>query len=354
MTEIKGLPTDTLPVLMTRDHRIAHSFGLSLRELLFGHTMLPYGIAFMKPDYREKVLHVLLEGDPAVGVAPSFAQSSTKFAPYLQFCHQCVESDLARFGTAYWHRAHQLPGGALCVHHGVPLRVSMLRASQPGRLVLPDEVEDAQASQVVLPHAIALDLTRLSYAALREKLPVRNWPQYYRSRAAELGFGYDVKILAGGVLAADFHEFYGGQFLGYLGLDFNPLARGSRWPASLLHGSIRNVISLRHILLNVFLNRVKSASKPVQDLFAYPKRKRFDWAVREREVLCMLEALKAQCHEEGRRMSIAELSAHVKSRSYLWSMRKNMPAVAAWMETFKASELSERKTGGRWKGWTRR
>lgn len=35
-----------------------------------------------------------------------------------KICLSCVESDLARFGIAYWHRQHQLPASLLCAEHG--------------------------------------------------------------------------------------------------------------------------------------------------------------------------------------------------------------------------------------------
>lgn len=348
MTALKGIPTDTLPVLMTRDHGIARAFGMSLRELLFEHTLLPYGAAFMPASLRELVLHDLLEGDPSLGVAPALAQSSTKFAPCLQFCTECAAVDLARFGTTYWHRVHQLPGVPLCVHHGMPLWVSTLRASQPRRLVLPGEVDERRVPRAALPRDLASELTNFSYAALKGRLPVQMWPQYYRVRAAELGFGYDLKLLAGGQLAADLRAFYGRGFLEGLGLDFDPLVR-TPWPARILRVSKHNVAPLRHVLMNVFLSRVRGASKPVPDLFARPQRKRFDWAAREREVLRKLEELKAQHEAAGGRVSLAEMSARVSSPGYLWGagVRCKMPAVAAWVKEFKASELSAKKTGGR-------
>lgn len=347
MTAIKGLPTDTLPVLMTRDHGIAQAFGMALEELLAEHTLLPYGVAFMPVDLRMQVMRDLLEGDPYLGVAPALAQSSTKFVPYLQLCPECMAGDLARFGTTYWHRVHQLPGVSLCVHHGVLLWASRLRASHPRRIVLPGEVRDGHALQVGLSRDIALDLMGFSYAALKGRLPVQVWPQHYRLRAAELGFGYDLKLLAGGQLAADLRAFYGREFLEGLGLDFDPLARNSPWPARILRGSKSNVVPLRHVLMSVFLNRVKGASKPAPDMFARPQRKRFDWAAREREVLRQLEELKGQCQAAGVRMSLAEMSTRVSSPGYLWGVRRQMPEVSAWMDAFRASDLSERKAGGR-------
>ncbi|MGB7399039.1 TnsD family Tn7-like transposition protein [Castellaniella sp.] len=339
----------TVPAVMTREPRIAQAFGMSLRKLLHGHTLLPYAVTFMEPNIRTAVLNALFDVGAGVGTSPAVAQSSTKFKSYLQFCPGCVHSDERRYGVAYWHREHQLPGVVLCLHHGEGLWVSGLRVNQPRRIVPPSETLAASELPSVLPRGVAEQITRFSYKALAGRVKSRSWVLHYRRRAADLGYGYDVRLLAGGVLAADLRDFYGCAFLDSVGLDFDPAAQTTTWPAALIRAGKYNVVPLRHLLLNVFLDNCVRASKPVSDLFARPQNKPFDWAAREREVLRKLEELKALCQAAGGRMSLAELSTQVSSPHYLWAqgVRNEMPAVSAWMKEFKASELSKRKTGGR-------
>lgn len=137
------------------------------------------------------------------------------------------------------------------------------------------------------------------------------------------------------------------EYLRALGLDFDPVACKLPWPAMILRPSKPNFITLRHVLMNVFLDRVSGASKPVPDLFSRTHRKPFDLAAREREVLHRLEELTVEYQASGRRVTLGELSARIRSPLYLQRARTRMPLLRAWIVEFKASELSLRKTGRR-------
>lgn len=344
-----GKPTDSMPVMMTQEPGVARAFGLSLEELLYAHTVLPYALAFMPADTRTAITRALFDESWRPYATPPLVGSSTKFISHLQFCPRCVTEDGKRYGITYWHREHQLPGVRFCLPHGVVLRMSNLRVGRPREMVLPHEVGGSQELPAVVPHRVAMRIARLSCDALRGKVPVQSWPAHYRMRAAELGYGYDMKLLAGSLLASDFHAFYGREFLGTLGLNFDPLARHASWPGLMLRASKCNATPLRHILVNVFLDCCHGASKPVPDLFSRPHIKQFDWAARELEVLRRLEELKAKYQVVGGRVGLGELSAQVSGPHYLWTagVRNKMPAVSAWMKAFKASDLSMKKTGGR-------
>jgi hypothetical protein len=344
-----GKPTDSMPVMMTQEPGVARAFGLSLEELLYAHTVLPYALAFMSADTRAAITRALFDESGRTYATPPLVGSSTKFISHLQFCPRCVTEDSERYGIAYWHREHQLPGVRFCLPHGAVLRVSDLRVGRPREMVLPHEVGGSRELPAVVPHRVGMRIARLSCDAMRGKVPVRSWATHYRIRAAELGYGYDMKLLAGSLLASDLRTFYGARCLAAFGLDFDPQTRRTHWPASMIRGGNKNATPLRHVLLNVFLDCCRGASKPVPDLFLRPQVKQFDWAAREREVLRRLEELRAKYQAEGGRVGLRELSAQVSGPHYLWTagVRNKMPAVSAWVKAFKASDLSMKKTGGR-------
>ena len=47
----------------------------------------------------------------------------------LKFCPRCVEEDVKKCGTAYWHRVHQLPLVTACSEHGDKLHSIVLKRS---------------------------------------------------------------------------------------------------------------------------------------------------------------------------------------------------------------------------------
>lgn len=341
-----GKPTDSMPVMMTQEPGVARAFGMTLEELLCAHTVLPYALAFMPADARTAVTCALFDESRQAYATPSLVRSSTKFVSHLQFCPRCVTEDSMRYGIAYWHREHQLPGVRFCLPHGEVLRVSGLRVGRPREMVLPHEVGGACEIPALVPHRVAQRIARLSCDALRGKMPVRSWSTHYRMRAAELGYGYDVKLLAGGLLSDDLRTFYGAQCLAAFGLDFDSQTRITPWPASMIRSGDKSATPLRHVLLTVFLDCSRGASKPVPDLFLRPKRY-YDWGAREDKVLRDLEVLRLEYQALGVRVSIRDLSARLGHPLILNHLRRKLPRLAVWIDEFKASELSVHKTGGR-------
>lgn len=344
-----GKTIDLMPVMMTCEPGVARAFGMSLEELLCAHTVLPYALAFMTTEARTAITSVLFDESGRGYATPSLIRSSTKFVSLLQFCPCCVAEDSKRYGFAYWRREHQLPGVRFCLPHSEILRISGLRVGRSREMVLPHEVERSHELPALTSHRVAMRIARLSCDALRGRTPVRSWFMHYRMRAAELGFGYDMKFLAGGLLSSDFRAFYGAQCLAAFGLDFDPQAQIAPWPARMLRGGNKSSTPLRHVLLNVFLDCCRGASKPVPDLFVRPKRF-YDWAAREDRVLRDLEELRLEYEVQGVRVKITELSARLGHPLMLNHLRNKLPRVAAWLDEFKASELSVHKTGGRRKG----
>jgi hypothetical protein len=66
-------------------------------------------------------------------------ESQVNLSANWRYCPMCMEEDRSRYGTAYWHNAHNLPFVTHCTHHNVPLvQVSGLKSisslSMPNRL----------------------------------------------------------------------------------------------------------------------------------------------------------------------------------------------------------------------------
>jgi len=53
---------------------------------------------------------------------PGLERALMLLRPYVYLCRWCVQEDLQRYGMAYWHRDHQLPGNFWCSIHGSPLK----------------------------------------------------------------------------------------------------------------------------------------------------------------------------------------------------------------------------------------
>lgn len=93
---------------------VAGITGLSPRELLRAHTLVPYGVAALPSESARRILAELARGG-------ALAQSPVLGKIARHWCDACVREDLAAYGESYWHRCHLLPGVTLCHRHGTPL-----------------------------------------------------------------------------------------------------------------------------------------------------------------------------------------------------------------------------------------
>lgn len=103
-------------------------------SLALGHTVLPLLLAFRSFTDRTDALAAMRS--PRLGALKSrlgLPASGFGAACYLKACPACVREDTARFGTAYWHLSHQLPGAWFCLDHHEWLRVSSADRARQGR-----------------------------------------------------------------------------------------------------------------------------------------------------------------------------------------------------------------------------
>lgn len=88
--------------------------GMSPRELLWSHTLVPYGVAALPPALSRRVLSALTRGRE-LNESPVLGKIGR------HWCDVCLRHDLATYGEPYWHRSHLLPGVTTCHLHGTTL-----------------------------------------------------------------------------------------------------------------------------------------------------------------------------------------------------------------------------------------
>lgn len=93
---------------------LARVTNLSPRELLSAHSLAPYGTAGLDPATARRTMIDLTCGR-TLRRSPPLGRITRRW------CEACVRCDLAKYGIAYWHRCHLLPGVTTCCWHGNPL-----------------------------------------------------------------------------------------------------------------------------------------------------------------------------------------------------------------------------------------
>lgn len=93
------------------------------RQLAFQHTLLPFYSAFSGRTAQNKLLDTMLYGfqKKIFGHVGTHLRKTGERSN-LQFCPECIKSDMETYGEPYWHRIHQAPGVLVCPWHRIKLR----------------------------------------------------------------------------------------------------------------------------------------------------------------------------------------------------------------------------------------
>lgn len=227
------------------------------------HTTLPYYIPFHSAERIEHATAVMLgRRSGQVPHTLGIWASTVKAPTHLNYCEACRVADREEFGTAYWHRVHQLPGVFVCPEHALPLRRSPFeRASHTSRRVLHalEHLPTSGAAEVL--SSIAADPMHLEQIAedSRWLLVTCVGPHgadalrdRHRSLASAAGFlskGGKVRI---DKLRTALIAHYGQPFLEEIGCNLVPRAP-TDWLGRLLRSLTKTVHPLQHILVARFL-----------------------------------------------------------------------------------------------------
>jgi hypothetical protein len=129
--------------------------SLGVDSIIARHTLLPYFQPFLTGhQFANAQFQMAYRGGNGLKTKLGIIASRVEITSRTRFCPTCLITDVRDYGTAYWHRVHQLPGVWICPHCQTPLLVvdHQWRARGPRRLYLPQD-EDIQA------HAHSLRLT---------------------------------------------------------------------------------------------------------------------------------------------------------------------------------------------------
>ncbi len=163
--------------LASLTERTFDAWGLSAEDVAARHTLLGYYTYFQGQNVRQAVLASMCErggfNQVRLGVCAGSALSPKRF----RLCPQCYEEDRARYGEAYWHRSHQLPGVLVCDRHGVVLQETNVPFRPAGRHEYVAAPQDLSHTHL---HPLAGTLQRSEFAqriAMRSALLLQLAPR---------------------------------------------------------------------------------------------------------------------------------------------------------------------------------
>lgn len=167
---------------------LAGALGLSVPELLTGHTLEPLirvNSPPIAPDRASPLDHGLLAAIQQTEVS---VQGRS-----LRLCSSCVREDLGFWGYSYWRRSHQLHGVRWCLKHRCGLQDVHDRCAEN---LFPEECEAAVRAPLTYIHSEPVRRFADICVGLLEiegRIPV--WQSRYRMRRQTSALGLRLSLL---------------------------------------------------------------------------------------------------------------------------------------------------------------
>ncbi len=100
--------------------QLPQSSQLTVESLIKRNTLYPLFRSFLTPveiySFKD-----LLRSKSSTSISQTAKISDKERNRVLKFCPKCRAEDEQKYGEAYWHRQHQIPGILLCLEHQIPL-----------------------------------------------------------------------------------------------------------------------------------------------------------------------------------------------------------------------------------------
>lgn len=243
----------------------------TVKDLIQKHTLYPFYAPFLFPDKAELIRGSMLEhswGD--IHTRAGIMASSVRTPNRLRFCHACFREEQEKYGEAYWHRLHQLPGVVVC-----PTHLTLLQDSRVAVRALNKHEFVAASEDCCLPKLRQLTYQSNAFDQLVGLAQDAEWllnnavtPEdtaSLLSRYTSLLIDARLATATGRVRQAElirrFPTFFGSELLKLLDSDVGYESE-SNWLSNIVRKHRKTFHPLRHFLLMRFLGH------PVSTFFA--------------------------------------------------------------------------------------
>jgi hypothetical protein len=242
--------------------RLPHGHLYPVSDLIRKHTLFPFYAPFTRADRASAAFELLRESAPGVHRLLNVTGSAVAAPKRLRYCLQCAASARNQFGTAYWHRLHQVPGVVVCPEHEAPLYESRVerrsRMDRYGYHSLSEaEVQAGMAIQVSdasLEHHIRIAREAewlLASEPFTVDLPALR--SAYRRLAHAKGWIDSIDRLMTQALERALLDYYGTPFFTATGIAYDRAGSGDTWASRVFQLPIFFHAPMRHLVMMGFL-----------------------------------------------------------------------------------------------------
>ncbi|UZW12829.1 TnsD family Tn7-like transposition protein [Clostridium pasteurianum] len=236
---------------------------LTVDEIIKNHTLYKYYTAFL-PSERAKYVYDLMEGGNGSLIFTSLGMcnNNVKIDSSLKYCSFCVEIDRAKYGEAYYHIEHQVPGVLMCHQHLSELKVCNKSIDLKNRQeylnlelrISDDDTILASLNEKIIEHQKIFCNNIDSIINGNFKFKEMNFfREHYLKKLIDKGMAKSRMKIYQQDLLRNFKSYYGDDYLTLLGCNFD-VDNKFNWVTTITRKHRKSFHPIQHLLMIEYLN----------------------------------------------------------------------------------------------------
>ncbi|PKR77567.1 hypothetical protein CEY16_06410 [Halalkalibacillus sediminis] len=200
--------------------KLLHFDFIDKEQIILNHTL--YNIcSFLEEDGNKKRLKEFLLGENKK-IPRDFNTLGNK----LQFCESCKNEDIYKYGEAYWHCTHQLPGVVTCYkHRKILIKSSVNTYEKHNDLIdindaeIENPIPNLNSRHIELLHRITIELIKMNSSTYHidfNDYQEKMYSLFYSNGYTDMNGYYTFKAFN-----EDFSRIYSNELIQYLENNIN-------------------------------------------------------------------------------------------------------------------------------------
>jgi hypothetical protein len=233
------------------------SFNISTDTIIINNTCFPFFRPFLKTCFSDYITEIMKYGmttpiDKAKKIGNLFNGKVVKL------CKQCIHEDKKRYGEAYIHRLHQIPGCFICPHHYIPLEyINLLNTKFETNYFLLDNIINS-GTPFRIDNKIYSDLVKLQSEIIyflkfdTDDYTINKVISKYKQKLKIEGYSTLKGVIKYEKLINDFQSFYPQDLLDFLNCNINT-DTVHNWLCTIMRNVKTKLDPIKHFLFIIFL-----------------------------------------------------------------------------------------------------
>lgn len=242
---------------------LPNNYTLTCDEIIRNHTLYKYYTAFLPSERAKKVYDLMADGNGSlIFTSLGMCNNTVKTDSSIKYCSFCVAIDRDKYGEAYYHIEHQVPGALMCHQHLSELKICNKSIDLKNRQeylnlemsINNDDTTLTSLNKKNMEHQKIYfnNIDSIMNGNFKSK-EMNFFREHYLEKLIDKGMAESRMKIYQQDLLRDFKNYYGEEYLTLLGCNFD-IDNKFNWVTAIIRKHRNSFQPIQHLLMIEYLD----------------------------------------------------------------------------------------------------